>query len=200
MKSPRRIVLVALLVEFSLSVPVVAELQNVEIGGSLEIYGAWYSEFFEKDDAPPRIPTTLLPFRAIGDNSTYSAVRASDQGDNLSYIEQRTRLYIYADFTDDVSAFVEWDSIDEWDEDLRSDYITGTDFRASNVDDVELYQAYIEAEEMFGIPLHIRVGRQEMVFGSGWLVGTNPDADPFTGLSFDAIRLTFFGNNYNVDV
>ncbi len=109
-----------------------------------------------------------------------------------SFFEQRTKLNVKADFTDDVSAFIEFDSYDVWGEDFRSvNYVTGLDGRAASGDDVEVYQAYVEANEMYGYPVRLRVGRQEMKFGSGWLVGTNESSSIFSGLSFDAIRLDY---------
>src|SRR5690606_31870040 len=65
--------------------------------------------------------------------------------------------------------------------------------------DVEVYQAYIEANEMFGYPLRLRIGRQELAFGSEWLVGVNDAAAFFQGLSFDAVRLTYATDVFSVD-
>ena len=142
-----------------LSAGAYAELQNVEIGGQLTIRG----NYLDGDGA------SMVP--------------------NVSWVEQRTRLNIKADFTDEVTTFFEFDHYNAWGEDFRSDYVTGLDFRGNG--DVALYQAYIEASEMWGVPLRARIGRQEIALGSQWLVGVN-DANAFpTGLSFDAIRLTY---------
>jgi hypothetical protein len=65
--------------------------------------------------------------------------------------------------------------------------------------DVSLYQAYIEVNDMFGQPLRLRIGRQELKFGSGWLVGTNDAGSFFRGLSFDAIRATYKTDQFSVD-
>ncbi len=139
-----------------------AELQNVEVNGSIRIRG----NVFEMDDA--------INF---GDTS---------------FVEQRTRLGVTADFTDEVSLMIEVDSYDVWGEDFRSvPYLTGLDGRGATADDVEMYQAYIDVEEMWGTPLHLRVGRQEISLGSEWLVGVNDASSLFTGLSFDAIRLDY---------
>jgi hypothetical protein len=43
---------------------------------------------------------------------------------------------------------------------------------------------------MWGTNFHLRIGRQEIRLGNQWLVGTNDSSSAFTGLSFDAIRLT----------
>jgi hypothetical protein len=147
-----------------------AELQNVEVGGSLRIRG----NMFDMD-------------------------RALNFGDT-SFVEQRTRLNIKADFTDNVSALVEFDSYDIWGEDFRSqNYVLGLDGRNNGIDDVEVYQAYIDVQEMFGTPLRLRAGRQELHLGSGWLVGTNDTSAFFTGLSFDAVRLSYETEGFAVN-
>ena len=140
-----------------------AELQNVEVGGSIRIRG----NYFEGDD--------------------------NEVWDSAS-VEQRTRLNVKADFTEEVSVFIELDSYDIWGEDFRSpDYVTGLDSRASIAGqdaEVEVYQAYIEAKEMWGTPLHLKVGRQEIRLGSEWLVGVNDASSVFQGLSFDGVLLS----------
>ncbi len=175
------------------------ELQNVEIGGKIEIYGAWYSNAFEPSGGTERIPNFFLPNRAIGPYNTVSGFRAGDGGNNTSFWEQRTRLHVNADFTNEVSALIELDGIDGWGQDFRSDYRTGTDFRANSSDDVELYQAYINVDKIFGLPAQLRIGRQELEFGSGWLMGSDPDPDPFVGMSFDALRLTVGDETMRID-
>lgn len=159
-----------------------AELQNVEVGGSIRIRGNMYDYDFTAAD---RIrPFTVVPVRTFAD---------------ATFFEQRTRLNFKADFTDEVSAFIELDSYDVWGEDFRSNYLTGADFRSASVNDVEAYQAYIEANEMWGVPLRLRVGRQEISLGSEWLVGTNDTGSFFSGLSFDGIRLTYATDMFSVD-
>ncbi len=143
-----------------------AELQNVEVGGSIRIRGNYYN---------------------------------LDSLGKSSWIEQRTRLSVKADFTQDVSAFIEFDYYSGWGEDFRSNYLTGADVRAANDENVRLYQGYIEARDMWGTPLTARVGRQELSFGSEWLVGVNDAAAEFRGLSFDALRLTYAHDLFTID-
>ncbi|HPX86572.1 MAG TPA: porin [Candidatus Hydrogenedentes bacterium] len=141
-----------------------AELQNVELGGSIRIRGNYFNMDSLRDS---------------------------------SYVEQRTRLNVKADFTQDVSAFIEFDSYGFWGEGFRSNYLTGADARGNS--DVALYQAYIEARNLWGTPLSLRVGRQEIALGSQMLVGTNDYSYNFSGLSFDALRLTFANDYVNID-
>lgn len=117
-------------------------------------------------------------------------------GGEIAFVEQRTRLNFKADFTDSVSTFIEVDNYGNWGTDFRSDYLTGVDGAGGG--DVALYQAYIEANEMWGTPLRLRVGRQELAFGSQWLVGVNDTSSLFRGLSFDAIRLDYTTDMFTV--
>ena len=114
-----------------------------------------------------------------------------------SSVEQRTMLNVKADFTNDVSTFIEFDSYNNWGQGFRSDYLTGIDTRGGS--DVNLYQAYINVKNLWGTPLSLRVGRQELVFGSEWLLGNNDGNAYFTGLSYDAIRLTFANDMFKAD-
>ena len=211
-----------LLVFCLIAVPVMAELQNVEIGGEIRIRGNYIYANYNSPNmfalTWPALPGfNALSARPIGDMVTYVfsggnrvAIRGNGLGifspyswDNdtnaMKIIEQRTRLHVKADFTNDVNAFVELESYDWWGDDFRSNWITGADARANSADDVEVYQAYIEAENMWGLPLRARIGRQELVFGNEWLVGNKDFGPLFTGRSFDALRLTYATDTFSVD-
>ncbi len=116
-----------------------------------------------------------------------------------AYYDQWIRLNAEAKFSENVSAFIEFDSYDVWGEDFRSDYLRGLDLRADSSDDVEVYQAYIEAANLWNTPLRLRVGRQELMFGSEWLIGNNSNASTVFGLSFDAVRATWEADTWSID-
>ncbi len=155
------------------ALPCAADLQNVQVGGALRIRG----------------------------NFIYEGDQFDTHVNSRHFVEERTRLNVKADFADNISAFVEFDDYEVWGQDFRSNYVTGIDGRANTSDDVELYQAYIEAKEMWGTALKARIGRQELKFGNGWLVGPNdaPAQPYFYGLSFDALRLTYATDQFSVD-
>ncbi len=202
MRKAAMIVLFAAVI--AIAVPATAELQNVQVGGSIQIRGSYYSNLTPDGNAPGALantqiiwPNFFLPNRPIGSGAfngagIVSAFSWDDEDSNsVSFVEQRTRLNVKADFTNEVSAFIELDSWDIWGQDFRSNYVTGVDGAANSSDDVEVYQAYIEANEMWGLPLTMRVGRQEVSLGSEWLVGVNDTAAFFTGLSFDGLTLVY---------
>lgn len=159
----------------ALSVPAFAELQNVEVGGSIRIRGNWVSA--EGANVPQFV----------------------DAGNALDFVEQRSTVSVKADFTNDVTAFVELDSYEIWGTSTRDGFILGLNADAADgSNNVDVYQAYIETRETFGYPVTARIGRQEIVFGSEWLLGNNDTASSFTGLSHDAITLNYAAETWNV--
>ncbi len=196
------------------ALPAYGEFQNVEVGGEVRIR---YNHIINNYPTPgsfalrwPSLPLVdWLGARPIGDMVSYigsggapASVRGNglgilspyawdDNTNKFDFFEQRTRLNVKADFTNEVSAFIELDSYEWWGEDFRSDWVTGVDRSANSIDDVEIFQAYVEASDMWGLPLRARIGRQELSFGNEWLVGNKDFGPYFVGLSFDALRLTY---------
>jgi hypothetical protein len=169
-----------------------ADLQNVDVGGELRIRARYWNNTYVNGPAGPseiRIPDFFVPRRPIGPFGVSSRYDWSSDEPDFQIVEQRTRLDVDADFTNEVRAFIELESYDWWGEEFRSDYVTGSDARAATTNDVEIYQAYIEASEMFGNPIRLRIGRQELKLGKGWLVDDITTA--IIGRSFDAIRITY---------
>jgi len=189
------------------ALPAAADLQTVQVGGELRIRGQYWRHSFDDPTATTytgnmiRWPASALGGRPIGDpygrQTIVSFFDWDNRGDDYRLVEQRTRLNVRADFTEEVTGYIELESYEAWGEDFRSNYITGVDRRGSG--DVEVYQAYIELRDLFGVPLQLRLGRQEVVLGSGWLIGANDRLPEFGGLSFDAVRLTYATDQFSVD-
>ena len=188
--------LVIALVLCAMSFAGYAELQQVQIGGEIRIRPRGWSDNYNRAIGGPRearYPFGNVVNRPLGPFGLGSRFAFEDE--TLAFVEQRTRLNVGADFTDNVRAFIELESYDIWGTDFRSDYISGLDMPGGP--DVNLYQAYIEANEMWGQPLRLRIGRQEIKLGKGWLVDDITTA--IIGRSWDAVRLTWTGDNYSVD-
>jgi hypothetical protein len=176
-----------------------AELQNVSINGEIRIRGNFISNWAA---VPPecRFHPLCLIGRPLGGPYPHQAVspyKWDKEGPDYSAIEQRTRLGVTADFTNNVLAFIEFDTYENWGTDFRSDYLTGVDGRGAA--DVSLYQSYINIDKLWEAPLSLRIGRQELSFGSQWLVGPRDFGFFWTGLSFDAVRATYAGDSFTVD-
>lgn len=220
------VVLTAVAVMAVLAVPAFADLQNVTVDGKLRIrYNNWNDTFISSGGVAVQPggglglgahivwPGMFLPVRPIGSIARINGILGTNAGLNgitsifgfdnnqpkVDFVEQRTRLGVQADFTNEIAAYIELDSYDIWGEDFRSDYLTGADFPAFSGDDVEVYQGYIEVKDMWGLPLRARIGRQELALGSQWLVGVNDANAFFTGLSFDGVRYTYATDMFSVD-
>ncbi len=169
-----------------------AELQNVQVGGSVRIRGRYWSNAFEdalRRNRTIRIPAFEIVGRDIGPFGVASQMAWSDREPSRAIVEQCTKIRFTADFTDDVKAVIELDDAEVWGGgDFRSNYITGADTRANSADDVEVLQSYIQTSETFGLPLTARIGRQQIKWGDGWLLG---ETQGITEQSFDAIRLMY---------
>ncbi len=184
-----------------LAAPVPAELQSVSVGGQIRVRGNYWHNAFNTRSAPALVGNNIrwsgdaFWGRAIGDpvggQTIISFFDWDDAGEDYSVIEQRTRLHLRADFSGQVSAVMEFDCFSVWGESFRSHYLTGADPREGDNDGVQLYQGYVETRNVWGAPLRVRIGRQELMFGKGWLTGNNDALPEFAGLSFDAIRLTY---------
>ncbi len=192
----RLIMGIAVLMILALAHDAYAELQSVAVGGGIRIRGRHWNNSFVGGMFNPYSPTRVRG-RAVG---PYGVSNLFDWGGKRdhTFVEERTVLSVKADFTDDVAVFVEFDSYEVWGEDFRSaNYLTGVDTRANSSNDVEVYQSYVELKNLFGQPLRMRVGRQAMKYGKGWLYGDS--AGPTKGISYDGVRFTYDVDDFTVD-
>lgn len=173
-----------------------AELQNVSVGGQIRIRGRYWSQCYSGPAMFNRYSPTRISGRAVGPDGIGSVY--DWRGCRMAFVEQLTMLHVSMDFTENVSAFVELDSYDIWSEDFRSkEYLKGMDTRAKSSDDVEIFQSYLQMDEVGGLPLSARIGRQSLKLGKGWLVGDYVSAT--LPLSFDGVRLTYKEDALTVD-
>jgi hypothetical protein len=137
---------------------------------------------------------------------------AGSTKDQEDFLFSQIRLRFDADLTEGVSAVVQLINERVWGEDNDADdNVTGSTSDSSN-DDIDLDLAYIQLNEFLYQPLTVRIGRQNLYFGSGLIVG-DPDtnrlvsgdspaaiADQSLRKSFDALRATLDYAPYTVDV
>lgn len=179
-----------------------ADLQDVEVGGSLRIRGNWYSN------------ATFTPF--VSSLASGPALRGApltssadfngneDTAQDIFFIEQRTKVNVRAELTNDVSAFIELDSYNLWGDSFRGlDQASSGYFVLDGVDNdletpVAFYQGFVELRDAWGYPVTLRIGRQELQFGNEWLVGNNDTASLFRGLSFDGVLARYDNDRFNV--
>ena len=137
-----------------------ADLQNVQIGGEIQIRG----------------------------NSFYNF-----NGDSKAeqFTEQYTAVSVKADFTDDVTANITFDHYGNWGG--SDEYYEGM---GSSID---LYEANIVLEDAFA-GFDLKIGRQEVLLGSEFLVGNENTGSFFQHQSFDGIRADYGADAWHVSI
>jgi hypothetical protein len=188
----RLILILALAFVVGLTVAAYAEVQNVKVSGDLTVYGI---------------------MRQINLNTGNDIVGSVD-GTREQALASITRVRVDADLTDNVSTTVRLLNERYWGrEDTNND--------ASGVNtDIDLDLAYVTLKEFLYSPLTLTIGRQELHFGNGMIVG-DPDTNGLastasaftttaTGLSndadlssrkaFDAIRATLNYDPLVIDI
>ena len=165
-----------------------AELEQVSVGGELRMRGRWYINVF--GPSTQRYNADATGWRPLGLKGTNSTFKWDARDSGWTRYETATLLNVKADFSNSISTFVEIYDHSHWGEDFRSNYLTGTDGRGNPAKNFLTFnQAYVEASNLFGEPVRLRVGRQAMRFDGGWLITDLLSPSQF--LSFDGVRLTW---------
>ncbi len=180
------------------SAPAFAETQNVKVSGSIDAYWFYRHNYDLRDDndsgAAPAGTSVQSP-----DHSGNNVHRS--EGDD--FFMTITQIEVSADLTDNVSTVINLINQRDW----NATYF-GSDDDASYDEFVVLLDlAYVQMKEIFYSPLTLTIGRQDLLFGRGFIIGWNPQdpkfaiqADEYTQIqSFDAVRATLDFNPWTLD-
>lgn len=179
--------------------PAFAAVQNVKVSGDITVSGVLRNNLdLDKSSSVPN---------SVGARSNQDA-----QSDFLSI----TRVRVDADLTDNVSTSVRLLNERNWNgsnaagnENNRN--IGFSTANAGNEQETEIDLASVTLKEFLYSPLTMTVGRQELQFGTGWIVG-DPDTngialdsalaegDLSSRKAFDAIRARFDYNPLILDI
>lgn len=110
--------------------------------------------------------------------------------DSTGFWPYRVRIAAEGQFTDDVSAWIEFQNTGVFGE--PGLLPTGDQTNARRFNDgkslTQMYQAYINLGKLWSDNFSLRIGRQEVVLGNEFILG---DEDFYTGISHDAIVATW---------
>lgn len=198
MKLLRGLCIVALAIAFT--IPVYAETQSIKLSGDLTIRKIYHDDY--------------------DFNSQFYDTSDTDS----DYFMHNAEVQLDADLTDNVAVSIRLVNQTDWDVSYISGESTGTfadqDWNqavaAGGPDgaldhygefDVLLDLGYITLKEFFFTPLTVRIGKQDLWFGKGFIIGANYDdpngqieADEYTSFkSFKAIRATWDYEPWTVD-
>ncbi|MBU1125849.1 MAG: alginate export family protein, partial [Candidatus Omnitrophica bacterium] len=192
--SKRLIMILALALVAGLTCAAYAEVQNVKISGDITVMAV----------SRNNLDLVKTPTTDGGAGSAVSTAAYDDKEEDLLSI---TRVRLDADLTDNVSTTVRLLNERNW----NGESAAGTSESNRNIglatanavdeQDLDLDLAFVTLKEFLYSPLTLTVGRQELRFGNGWIVG-DPDTngaalrshlaegDLSARKSFDAIRAT----------
>ena len=174
---------------------VYAETQSVKISGDLAIRSFMRGDYdLDKNHAETAV------------------TRTGGQDDWQTFLMSTTEVQIDADLTDNVAAVVRLFNQRDWGTRTKA-IAAATNTTAGytmNADEMQIGVdlGYIELEEFLYSPLTLRIGRQDLWFGKGFIVGASfrdytgaITANEYTAMtSFDAIRGTLDYDPWTVDL
>lgn len=198
--SKRLIIVLALAFVVGISFAAYAEVQNVKVSGDLTVKGVARNNF------------DLAKTPASG--SVINTATYQDKEQDLLSI---TRVRVDADLTDNITTTVRLLNERNWNgesttgvESNRNIGLTAAN-TASTESQIDLDLAYVHLKEFLYSPLSLTIGRQELRFGNGWIVG-DPDTngaalksslaegDLSARKSFDSVRATLNYDPLTVDL
>lgn len=115
----------------------------------------------------------------------------SDTDDSSMYWPYRARIAAEGHFSDNVSAWIEFQNTGLFGEQglLLGPFTVDAPRRLNDIrSDTQLYQAAITLDKLWSDNFSLRFGRQEMVFGNEFMFG---DEDFYSGVSHDGITATW---------
>lgn len=127
-----------------------------------------------------------LRFR--GEFRTVKNYGNADVDRNVDFVIQRTRFDADFRVTENIRAFVQIQDSRNWGEEGST---------LNDLEGVDIHQAYVDYENVFGHPITVRAGRQELSYGDQRLVSPL-DWHP-VGRSFDGVRTWYEGEEFQVD-
>jgi len=119
--------------------------------------------------------------------------------DFRNYKLLRTRLGVKAEIMENTSAYVQ----------IQDNRGAGSEFNVYDADGdglvtgsiyegLDVHQAYIMLDKLWDSPFSLKVGRQELSYGDGRLIGADNWSN--TGTAFDAAKLTFNQGRVSLDL
>lgn len=143
-----------------------------DIGGDIRLRGYDYNNFWDFND--------------------------DTNGDNWNVFRLRTRIRTKATLTDNVSGFIQISNQTYGEGVLTAenaakfnpDKMSVWDGKNNN-EDVFVDNAYLDLNNFFGLPVDLRLGRQNLMYGTGFVLFDGESEAASTAIYFDGIKLTW---------
>ncbi|MDP8257936.1 MAG: alginate export family protein [Candidatus Aadella gelida] len=189
---------------FAVSTAAFAETQSVKVSGDITMRGMARNNYdLDSNDIP--------------------AAAGTENSDWATYLTSTAEIQVDADLTDNVSGVIRLVNQRVWGDlnytsngtanagELRridaNGTVTNPAITGANAFNVDVDLAYIELKEFLYSPLTLKIGKQDLWFGKGFIIGAQLQdnqnslyADEYTAVtSFDAIRATLDYYPWTID-
>jgi hypothetical protein len=152
-----------------------ADPPQVRVGADVRLRGYYLDNFLDFDDADSRDEWSVFRLR------TRVYVSAAMENGVSAYVRIGNQHY-----SEGVSAVPSADG-DRWEEEGKSNKFF--------VD-----AAYVDVKDLFGLPLELLAGRQNLMYGSGWIIADGQSQYGSTSTYIDGIKLVWkLGTNAALD-
>lgn len=114
--------------------------------------------------------------------------------DSWTFHRARSRIWVDLSPLPDLHGYIRFGNENRWGEDNE---LLGD---VGEKSDVFLDNAYIELKDVFDLPINFKVGRQDLVYGEGFVLLDGMPNMGSTSIAFDAAKLTYTGiENTTID-
>ena len=202
MKSFKALFVLALVL--GIAAPAYAETQNVKVSGSIDAYAFWRSNYDLRDNNDASVVPAGAAVPGIP-----PAASAEQRSEADNYFRTNTQVEVSADLTDNVSTVINLVNQRDWNATALTAAGVASTTATTNEFDIQLDLAYVKMKEIFYSPLTLTIGRQDLWFGRGFIVGNNnrawdtqviTQADEYSvTTAFDAIRATLDFSPWTLD-
>lgn len=165
------VAVVALVLTLTAVSGVWAQQKDIKVFGDVRFRGEAYDNFWNFDDQ---------------DKGITGVKKTAD--DSAQYFRLRTHVGADARLAEGVRAYVLF--VNEYRP--GNAQIAGNDRTVTAVEN-----AFLQLSEFAGLPLTVTIGRQNLVYGEGWIVLEGTPQDGSTTIAFDALKLSYDLSEYN---
>lgn len=182
-----------------------AETQTVKVSGSVDAKYIYKENF----DLREGNEASLVPVTGTVPGTPGAGSSVTDSGDSADWFMSTVQVEIAADLTDNVSVVINLFNQRDWNSNQYDGGTTGASAaNTGNEFDLGVDLAYVTLKEAFYAPLTLTLGRQDIEFGRGLILGNWNIQDPNAGIiadefsavtSFDAARATLDFEPWTLD-
>ena len=114
--------------------------------------------------------------------------------DTQSFVGSRLRLTGSGLAAEDIAVKVTFQDTRNWGEEPAAGAVNGL---TDSGEIVDMHEGFVDFQHFLNLPVALRAGRQELIFGDQRLIGNFGWSNQ--GRAFDAFRLMYVGNTFSID-